>query len=122
MLKRLLAVFFTLFSVNALSNVGPQEAYQEMQSDKAVIIDVREKDELPPGMIKGAKWFPLSKFSNDKNWQEDFRKLVNNKTIYLYCRSGNRSERVLNLLKENGISSQNLGGYEELKHKLPTSK
>lgn len=121
-MKKLIALILSLFAFTSIAGVDPKDAYQQMLENKAVIIDVREKDELPPGMVKGAKWFPLSKFKDDEYWKEDFKKLADGKTIYLYCRSGRRSGMALDILKKNEISSQNLGGYEQLKTILPTTK
>lgn len=90
-----------------------------VQNGEAVIIDVREKDEVKSGRIKDAKWFALSKISNDKNWKNEFIKIVEGKKIFLYCRSGRRSEKVMTILKENGITSENIGGYEDLKKMIP---
>lgn len=118
-MRKLIALFLTLFALNVVAATDPKAAYSMVQKKEAVIIDVREEDELKAGMIKDAKWFPLSKVMNDKNWKEEFSKLTEGKKIFLHCRSGARSAKVMNILKENGIESENLGGYETLKHELP---
>ncbi|MFP5386193.1 MAG: rhodanese-like domain-containing protein [Bacteriovoracia bacterium] len=112
-MKALITLLLTIFSLTAAAS-DPQNAYSMVEKGEAVIIDVREKDEVEEGMIKNAKWFPLSKVMNAKDWKKDFKKLTEGKKIFLYCRSGNRSGKVLNILKENGITSSNLGGYEDL--------
>lgn len=83
-------------------------------SDQPILIDVRELDEVSHGMLDGALWFPLSKIQKDPQWKIDFIKRTQGKKIQLYCRSGNRAGVVQKLLKEMGIDSQNLGGYEDL--------
>lgn len=118
-MKKMIALVLSLFTLNAIAATDPKTAYSMVQKNEAVIIDVREENELKAGMIKDAKWFPLSKVMNDKNWKEDFSKLTDGKKIFLHCRSGARSAKVMNILKENGIVSENLGGYESLKHELP---
>jgi rhodanese-related sulfurtransferase len=117
-MKKLIAMILTALSLNAYST-DPKTAYDMVQKGEAVIIDVREEDEIKSGMIKNAKWFPLSKITKDKTWKEDFKQLVGDKTIFLHCRSGARSEKAMNILKENGITSENIGGYESLKKILP---
>ena len=119
-MKKMLAIFFGLFSLSAVATVSPKDAYQEVQAGKAVMIDVREEDEVKSGMIKDAKWFPLSRVKNDKNWKSDFDKLTENKKIYLYCRSGSRSGQVKEILKTNKTDSTNIGGFVELSKVLPT--
>lgn len=118
-MKKLIALIFTIFSVSAISATDPQSAYKMTQKGEAVIIDVREEDEINSGMIKDAKWFPLSKILNEKNWKEDFGKIVGNKKIFLHCKSGKRSEKAMNILKDNNIPAENIGGYEFLKNTLP---
>lgn len=117
-MKKLIVMILTALSLNAFST-DPKTAYDMVQKGEAVIIDVREEDEIKSGMIKNAKWFPLSKITKDKTWKEDLKKLVGDKTIFLHCRSGARSEKAMNILKENGITSENIGGYESLKKILP---
>ncbi len=109
-----------LYSQNSHSN--SKEAYELMTQEKAIIIDVREENEITEGMIKGAKWFALSKINQDQNWLKEFKAITGDKKIYLYCRSGGRSGRVQSLLKEKGISAENLGGYMTLQNELPTLK
>lgn len=118
-MKKIVALLLSFLTLNSIAGTDPKEAYELMKKNEAVIVDVREENEIKAGMIKDAKWFPLSKISEDKNWKEDFKKLTEDKKIFLYCRSGNRSGKVLNILKEIGIKSENLGGYETLKHELP---
>ncbi len=120
-MKKLFALLLTFFTITAFSATDPKVAYSMAQEGEAVIIDVREHDEIKLGMIKDAKWFPLSKILNDKKWKEDFVKVADGKKIFLHCRSGKRSEKFLNILKDNGISSENIGGYESLKKTLPLS-
>lgn len=118
-MKKIITLFLSLISLNTIAATDPKTAYSMVQSNEAVIIDVREENELKAGMIKDAKWFPLSKVTNDSNWKEDFKKLTEGKKIFLHCRSGARSEKVMNILNQNGIESENIGGYETLKHELP---
>lgn len=117
-MKKLFTMLLSMLSMTVLAS-DPKTAYDMQKQGKAVIVDVREADELKPGMIEGAKWFPFSKVQNEKNWKDDFLKQTEGKKIFLYCRSGNRSGKVQNALKDYGISSENIGGYETLKNILP---
>ena len=114
-MTKFLISLLSLFASTEILATEPQAAYKMVKNGEAVMIDVREKDEVKSGIIKEAKWFPLSKISNDKNWKNEFTKIVDGKKIFLYCRSGRRSEKVMTILKENGITSENIGGHEELK-------
>ena len=121
-MNKLITLIMSLFTLTAISATDPKTAYSMVQDNKAVIIDVREEDEIKSGMIKDAIWFPMSKVLNDKDWKEDFNKIVDRKKIFLHCRTGRRSEKVMKTLKKNGIESENIGGYEDLKKILPTTE
>lgn len=121
MKRILLSLITSILSLSAVASVDPASAYREAKSGKAVIIDVREAEELAPGMVEGAKWFPLSKVKTDPKWKAEFLKLAQDKKIYLYCRSGNRSGQVQEILRKDGIKSDNLGGFQTLKALLPVS-
>jgi rhodanese-related sulfurtransferase len=120
-MKRLFAIIMILFSVEILA-VTPKEAYSLAQVGKAVLIDVREQDEIKEGMVQGARWFPLSKIKSDQNWEEDFIKMIEGKKVFLYCRSGSRSSQVQTMLKKQGINAENIGGMLTLKDELPIRK
>ncbi len=121
-MRNFITLFFLLISAMSFAATNPQAAYAKMKEGKAVIVDVREKDEIQQGMIKDALWFPLSKIENNKNWKKDFMRLTKGKEIFLYCRSGRRTGKVMSILKTKKIDSQNLGGFETLQKELPTSR
>jgi phage shock protein E len=112
--------FYQLFFKNK-AEANPQEAYKNYEMGKAILIDVREVEELKEGMIKGSISFPLSQIEKDPvNSALKIKSLAQNKIIYLYCRSGNRSGKVKNHLESHGIKSVNLGGFSSLiDQKLP---
>ena len=96
-------------------------ALMELKSGNAVIIDVREVDEVNSSHIVGAKWIPLSLINSDvekvvKTIREDFSA----KKIYFYCRSGNRSGQASDILKNKGIEGVNLGGIGSLQKVFET--
>ena len=98
-----------------------KQIHQSVQKNESILIDVREKEEVDLGMIKGAKWVPLSK--TDLSTLKKIKKDYNKKTLYVYCRSGTRAEKFITLLKSVGLKAENLGGYEELKEKgLPVTQ
>ena len=121
-MKAFLALVLALLTSSLLATTSPSEAFAIAQAGQAVFVDVREADELKSGMIQGARWFPLSRIQKGENWQRDFKAITSGKKIFLYCRSGNRSGQVQEILKGAGIESQNLGGYEDLRVLLPEDK
>ncbi len=89
------------------------EAAQDFLSKGTVLLDVRQ--EACDGYVKGAHIISIDEFSkNPQKAVSEVSKLVNNdksKSIAIYCRSGVRAGRALNILKENGFTNvHNLGG------------
>jgi rhodanese-related sulfurtransferase len=96
-------------------NVSIDQLKIELKEQKAILVDVREKDEVMEGIIEGALWIPLSKLqSNETNFSEIDSKLDRSKKIVVYCRSGNRSAKAASILTQNGYTVQNAGGYSAL--------
>lgn len=121
-MKNLITLLLSLLSFNLFAETDPMRAYEQVKKGDAVLIDVREADEIKSGMIKDALWFPMSKITEGLGWKADLQEMTKGKKIYLHCRSGARSGKVLNILKTNGIESENLGGYITLKNVLPVNK
>lgn len=97
----------------------PKVAYDMVQKGSAVIVDVRELDEIQAGIIDKAIWFPKSQLMTNKALMQDFKSMVTGKKVFLYCRSGKRAESCKEFLKSQDIDAENLGGFETLKHVLP---
>jgi sulfur-carrier protein adenylyltransferase/sulfurtransferase len=61
------------------------------------VIDVREPDEYQIAHVVGVPLFPLSSL------QDRFTELDPNQTLYVHCKSGIRSLKALNFLKQQGF-------------------
>lgn len=88
---------------------------QSVQSGKAVLLDVREKEEWENGHLKDAKFLPTSEITKTKG--ESFLKLgIDKKTvIYTHCGAGGRALRCATLLKEKGYDVRALKpGFDDL--------
>jgi rhodanese-related sulfurtransferase len=102
----------------------PQEAKALVDAGNAVIVDVREANELAEsGIVEGAIFMPTSEMDDDfPRWVEFKKNLPKDKRILLYCRSGTRSGRVTEFLKEAGFDAANMGGFAGWKAAgLPTT-
>jgi len=78
---------------------------RELVARGALLVDVRTPEEFAAGHIKGALNIPLGELPQRAS--ELGRKST---PIVLYCRSGARSGRALELLKQRGFrQAQNLG-------------
>lgn len=71
-----------------MQEISPQSAFEEINSGRAVGIDVRESDEWEAGHAENVSWNPMSAF--------DINALPTDKPLIFICRSGSRSGQVVN--------------------------
>lgn len=84
----------------------------ESHDTQMLIIDVRETDEYKQGHIPQALLYPLSKL------REEYTTLPKNIELYVYCRSGQRSQAACRILQELGYTKlKNAGGIIHWKGK-----
>lgn len=84
------------------------EAYLNMREDKSIVLlDVRTPQEYAEVHIPGSILIPLDKIKDEAK-----DKLTDkNALIYVYCRSGNRSDSAAKILVELGYTKvYNIGG------------
>lgn len=74
-------------------------------SDKAIVIDVRTPAEYSRGRIRNAVNIPLNQIHETR--------LPSDKTILVYCQTGNRSEFAKDALKKQGYNVINIGGIHQ---------
>ena len=79
----------------------------------AIILDVRTVEEFADGNIENSKNIAVQVLENHLNEVKSW-----NKPIITCCRSGVRSAKAKNILKQNGIDCINGGGWQSLKSKL----
>lgn len=87
------------------------EAYSKAPKGTAVLLDVRNDDEVALGILPQAVHIPLPDLPARVN------ELPREKTIYIYCRSGARAGRAKEFLDAQGFSKVEVasnGGYEHL--------
>ena len=90
--------------------VFAETKHQETQLSNPILIDVRTDTEWNDGYIETAIHIPLDKIL------KKIELVTKNKeqTIYLYCRSGNRSGKAEKALRSIGyINAKNIGGINE---------
>jgi len=116
MKKRLILLIFIIVSnINYAQDVKniilDINDYKEVVVGKNVqLVDVRTPKEYQEGFIDDA--INIDYFNQEK-FSPAFEKLDKNKPLYLYCRSGNRSQKSVKLLLDLGfIEIYDLkGGY-----------
>ena len=86
-----------------IKNITPEEAHALIEKNRNnpdfVILDVRTPEEFAEGHIEKA--VNLNYYS--ETFRDDLNKLDKNKTYVTHCRSGSRSGKTLDLMKEIGF-------------------
>ena len=133
-MKKIWFMAFALLSVVAcrsaqdagtVSAITPMEVEGLLRNEFAVLVDVRERDEIKEtGMAAKALWFPNSKISDQSaEWKEFVSKLPKGKEIVLYCAAGGRAGTVGEKLAKMGYKARNMGGFDDwVAAKLPVRK
>lgn len=81
----------------------PSVPAKELKDTEAkFILDMREPDEVAAGKIPGARTIPLGELSVREG------ELPKDETIYVVCRSGNRSKKACNYLSGRGFQCVNV--------------
>lgn len=106
-MKKLIVIVSLLLCV-ACSNNNTMITYKEIiKLEDKIIVDIREKTEFKSGHILGAINIPLGEIKNSE--------LDKNKTIIVYCRSGNRSNQAREILDSLGYEVYDLGSIDNWK-------
>jgi rhodanese-related sulfurtransferase len=114
MLRFLLAIL--PFTAAAESSRSARQIAQDVKAGKAVLLDVREADEIKSGIVQAAIWLPTSSIlKKDARYQTLLGRLDKTKTVYTYCASGKRSGDFAESLERDGYTAVNAGGFESLK-------
>jgi rhodanese-related sulfurtransferase len=109
-----MSIFSFLFKEQTLPDeieILDREAYKEaISKGKVQLVDVRTKREFASGHIKGAKNID---FFQGSTFDDSFAKMKKDMPLYIYCQSGNRSQRAAKRLVELGFSKiyDLKGGY-----------
>ena len=91
-----------------IQHVDDKQFQSKMTEKNTVVLDVRTKDEVSEGYIKGTTLFIDV---NGGDFDAQIKKLDKTKTYLVYCRSGKRSMMASTVLVENGFSKvYNLDG------------
>tara|TARA_B100001093_G_scaffold386562_1_gene372506 strand:+ start:2336 stop:2704 length:369 start_codon:yes stop_codon:yes gene_type:complete len=92
-MKKVLILFFVFISCQKnekLDLLDYKEFKKQVENTNVQLFDVRTPEEYIIGHIEGAINVD---FKNDEVFDSFFNDLNKSDTIYLYCRSGNRSKR-----------------------------
>ena len=111
-IKSILMFLVLTFSMSFCSknvDVIPMQEFQNnILNDKSIVLDVRTEEEYfgPLGHINGAILIPIDQLENRLSELEIYK----NNTIYVVCRSGNRSNFGKDILNANNFKAINVDG------------
>lgn len=99
-------MFSTLFkkSYEDLNGIDFKRAFES--TPKAMLIDVRTPQEFHSGHITGAINMDIMGY----DFHSQIAELKNDKTYFIYCRSGNRSGQACSIMADMGLKTFNLSG------------
>lgn len=110
----MLIVLFVTFSCQSQKDerikvVSKAEFKTMINGENIQLIDVRTPKEYSDGFIKGAKNINV----NDSAFESEIQKLDKTKPVYIYCRSGARSQTAAQKMIELGFNQviDLQGGY-----------
>lgn len=119
----ILQVFFLALGAYCVASASAQEHTKDsldavkkaVAERKAVLIDVREKQEWDKGRLKDAQLLPLSKLKEDVLPKEVQMILTKDKIAYLHCAAGGRCLQAAEILRKQGYDVRPLkDGYKDL--------
>lgn len=124
-MKKILLVIFIILALftntacqsnteRSYQKITPDKAYQRLQEEKGIVLlDVRTQEEYDQKHIPGSILLSVDSL------KEGIKDVVSDKdtTIFVYCRSGNRSAKAAQLLSDLGYTKvYDLGGINKWKY------
>lgn len=95
----------------------PAESFAKLDFSKVTLLDLREKDEVLVSGIEGAINIPFSQISSKLS---DVPKDL---PVYVFCRTGDWSEEVAEILADRGYDAYNVaGGFKAYKEYIANIK
>jgi rhodanese-related sulfurtransferase len=79
------------------NEISPKEAWRRLQDEDAILVDVREADEVALAAVPGSVHIPLGQFGQRAG------ALPRDRDLLLFCYSGGRSAFATEILNENGF-------------------
>lgn len=113
-----LSLFMACTTPNkSINRIGLDELTRMSSEANTTIIDVRTPGEVAEGYVTGTTEFIDF---NDANFEQSIDALDKSKNYIVYCRSGNRSTKALNIMDAKGF--ENLYELEGGVLAVPTEK
>lgn len=119
----LLLLMWNLFSdlIMGITTIGPQDLTRRINSDDAVIVDIRSSSDFENGHILNSKNIPEKELPQRKKELQKYIK----KPVVIVCQHGSLSSPVVRMLKSEGfedIASLKGGLTTWQRNNLPLSR
>jgi rhodanese-related sulfurtransferase len=88
----------------AIRSVSVQQAHDQLEAGTAVMVDVREPDEITEQAVSGTINIPLGQL------EARAEEVPTGKPVLVFCRSGNRSQEGAAILAANGYDASSVEG------------
>lgn len=93
--------------------ISAQDSFKMVSDGKAILVDVREQEEVDDGMASPAQWLPTSEIESQSEVYHKFLKsLSKDKPVIIYCAAGVRAGRFAITLQGMGFKTYNMGGFD----------
>jgi phage shock protein E len=115
LISSLMASTYSRIHAAELSNDPLPKVQENVATDKAVLVDVREPGEWKKGHVEGAISLPLTSLKKDDPTSAMEHQLPKEKIIYTHCVMGVRALKAAEILEKLGYNVRPLkAGYEDL--------
>lgn len=105
-MKKILVLLMIVFMLCGCNAKGSLDIEKLMEENEYVIIDVRTHEEYKTGHLVDSVNIPYNKIGESE--------IDKNKIVFVYCRSGNRSEIAYNTLTNLGYTVYDLGAFSDI--------
>ncbi|MGF7118877.1 rhodanese-related sulfurtransferase [Methanobacterium oryzae] len=106
-------------------DIEPKDAFTVLEKNRNnpdfEVLDVRTPEEYNEGHIENALLLNVK----SKGFEDELDKLSKDKNYFVYCKSGRRSGKALELMEKHGFKNINniVGGFDKWKsRRLPVEK
>lgn len=105
-MKKILIILILSFMLCGCNNKETKTIEEIMKKNNYIIVDVRTNEEYNQGHVVDALNIPYDVIENSN--------LDKTKTIFVYCKSGNRSNIAYNKLSNLGYDVYDLGAFNDI--------
>lgn len=101
-------------TARSVEPISPAEAHQRVLRGEAILVDVREADELERGMAQSAWFIATTEIQKQSpKWTAFCEQVPRDKVLIFYCAAGVRAGRAAKVMVDDGCRVLNMGGFDD---------